>query len=100
MRLTAALLRGDRPVDCATCERTANGTDDRTEDTTADNLVTHDGTADATGNYSIMVPLGNGSNTFKVTTSDAFGQSITGEISPVTWSANPPTVVNTPPKTA
>jgi len=57
-------------------------------------------TADGTGNYSIMVPLGDGSNTFKVTTSDAFGQSITGEISPVTWSANPPTVVNTPPKTA
>ncbi|APW59132.1 dockerin type I domain-containing protein [Paludisphaera borealis] len=56
-------------------------------------------TADATGNYSIMVPLGDGSNTFKVTTADAFGQSITGQISPVTWSANPPTVTNTPPTT-
>jgi Dockerin type I domain/Bacterial Ig-like domain len=57
-------------------------------------------TADATGNYSIMVPLGDGSNTFKVTTADAFGQSISGQISPVTWSANPPTVINTPPKTS
>jgi hypothetical protein len=56
-------------------------------------------TADANGNYSIMVPLGDGSNTFKVTTSDSFGQSISGDISPVTWSADPPTVVNTPPTT-
>lgn len=55
-------------------------------------------TADATGNYSIMVPLGDGSNTFKVTTADAFGQTISGQISPVTWSANPPTVTNTTPK--
>ena len=53
-------------------------------------------TADASGNYSIMVPLGNGSNTFKVTTKDAFGQSISGQIAPVTYSLNPPTVVNTP----
>ncbi len=54
-------------------------------------------TADASGNYSMMVPLGNGSNTFDVTTRDAFGQSISGQISPVTYSANPPQVVNTPP---
>ena len=53
-------------------------------------------TADASGNYSIMVPLGNGSNTFKVTTMDALGQSISGQIAPVTYSANPPRVVNTP----
>ena len=53
-------------------------------------------TADASGNYSIMAPLGNGSNTFDVTTQDAFGQSISGQISPVTYSANPPKVVNTP----
>ena len=53
-------------------------------------------TADASGNYSIMVPLGNGSNTFNVTTQDAFGQSISGQIAAVTYSANPPTVVNTP----
>ncbi|MGA2702146.1 MAG: Ig-like domain-containing protein [Isosphaeraceae bacterium] len=53
-------------------------------------------TADASGNYSIMVPLGNGSNTFNVTTMDAFGQSISGQIAPVTYSASPPQVVNTP----
>jgi hypothetical protein len=58
------------------------------------------GSADASGNYSIMVPLGNGSNTFKVTSTDAFGQSISGQISPVTWSANPPTVTNTVPSTS
>src|SRR5271157_1459319 len=54
-------------------------------------------TADASGNYSIMVPLGNGSNTFNVATTDAFGQSISGQIAPVTYSTNPPTVVNTHP---
>jgi len=53
-------------------------------------------TAAASGNYSIMVPLGNGSNTFNVTTKDAFGQSISGQIAAVTYSTNPPTVVNTP----
>lgn len=53
-------------------------------------------TASSTGAYSINVPLGNGSNTFDVTTKDAFGQSISGQIAPVTYSANPPTVVNTP----
>ncbi len=54
-------------------------------------------TADATGAYSINVQLGDGPNTFRVTTADSFGQSITGNISPVTWMANPPSVVNTPP---
>ncbi len=46
-------------------------------------------TADSTGAYSIMVPLVSGSNTFTVTTHDAFGQSISGSISPVVYS--PPT---------
>lgn len=41
-------------------------------------------TADETGNYSIMVPLGAGVNSFRVTTQDAFGQSISGGIEPVT----------------
>ncbi len=41
-------------------------------------------TADETGNYSIMVPLAVGENSFRVTTQDAFGQSITGGIEPVT----------------
>jgi len=57
-------------------------------------------TSDAAGNYSINVQLGDGPNTFKVATSDSFGQTISGQISPVTWMANPPTVVNTPPPTA
>ncbi len=49
------------------------------------------------GNYSVDVPIGDGSNTFSVTTSDAFGQSITGNIAPVYYSTNPPRVVNTVP---
>jgi hypothetical protein len=53
-------------------------------------------TADASGNYSIYVPLGNGSNTFQVTTTDAFGQTISGTIAPVTYSTNPPQVINSP----
>ena len=43
-------------------------------------------TADSTGAYSIMVPLVSGSNTFTVTTKDAFDQSISGSISPVVYS--------------
>jgi hypothetical protein len=43
-------------------------------------------TANSTGAYSIMIPLVPGSNTFKVTTLDQFGQSITGAISPVVYS--------------
>ncbi len=39
-----------------------------------------------TGAYSIMVPLVTGSNTFTVTTVDAFGQSISGAITPVVYS--------------
>ncbi len=44
--------------------------------------------ADATGRYSIQVPLVEGSNTFVVTASDAFGQSITGSIAPITQKPN------------
>jgi hypothetical protein len=46
-------------------------------------------TADSTGAYSILVPLVMGSNTFTVSTLDAFGQNITGSITPVVYS--PPT---------
>jgi hypothetical protein len=53
-------------------------------------------TVDSTGKYSIWVPLGSGSNTFQVATSDAFGQSITGQIAPVTYTLNPPQVINNP----
>jgi hypothetical protein len=42
-------------------------------------------TADSTGNYSITVPLASGLNTFKVTVTDAFGQVITGTLTPVTY---------------
>jgi hypothetical protein len=45
--------------------------------------------ADSTGAYSIMVPLVSGSNTFTVSTLDAFGQNITGSITPVVYA--PPT---------
>ncbi len=43
-------------------------------------------TADSSGNYSIIVPVTTGSNTFTVTTMDGFGQSISGAISPVVYS--------------
>jgi hypothetical protein len=46
-------------------------------------------TADAQGNYSITVPLGEGSNIFQVTTLDAFGQSISGTLAPVNYSPAP-----------
>ncbi len=49
------------------------------------NGATTTATADSTGAYSIMVPLISGSNTFTVTTQDGFGQSISGEISPVVY---------------
>lgn len=53
-------------------------------------------TADGSGDYSINVPLGDGSNTFKVTTTDAFGQVISGQIAPVTYTTNPPQAVTSP----
>jgi Dockerin type I domain len=47
-------------------------------------------TADSTGAYSILVPLVPGSNGFTVTTHDAFGQSITGTITPVAYDPSSP----------
>jgi hypothetical protein len=41
-------------------------------------------TADSAGNYSITVPLALGSNTFTVTSTDSFGQNISGSLTPVT----------------
>ena len=57
-------------------------------------------TADSkTGAYSIMVPLVTGSNTFTVTTMDAFGQSITGAITPVVFSPTSATSPTSPTST-
>jgi Dockerin type I domain len=56
-------------------------------------------TADSTGAYSIMVPLVSGSNTFTVTTHDGFGQSISGQISPVAYDPNSPTTAPSPTST-
>jgi hypothetical protein len=64
----------------------------------ANHNATTTATADSTGAYSIMVPLVSGSNTFTVTTKDAFGQSISGSISPVVYS--PTSAANTPGTTA
>lgn len=47
-------------------------------------------TADATGNYTLNVTLGDGSNVFNVKSVDPFGQTITGTLSPVTYQSNPP----------
>jgi hypothetical protein len=52
---------------------------------TANQVPSTTTTADASGNYSITVPLAVGSNTFQVTSKDAFGQTITGALSPVTF---------------
>jgi hypothetical protein len=40
-------------------------------------------TADGSGNYTITVPLARGSNTFQVSSTDGFGQTITGSIQPI-----------------
>ncbi len=46
-------------------------------------------TADSLGNYSIEIPMAPGTSTFQVTTMDAFGQTISGTISPVTYQTQP-----------
>jgi hypothetical protein len=45
-------------------------------------------TATSTGTYSINLPLLTGSNTYSVSTSDAFGQTITGAINAITYNPN------------
>ena len=53
-------------------------------------------TADASGNYVINETLALGTSTFQVTVTDAFGQTISGQIAPVTFTTQPvSTVVNT-----
>jgi hypothetical protein len=61
----------------------------------SNNGATTTAKSDSTGAYNIMVPLVSGSNTFKVTTSDGFGQSISGQISPVVYS--PPSATSPAP---
>ncbi|HWE38323.1 MAG TPA: dockerin type I domain-containing protein [Isosphaeraceae bacterium] len=51
----------------------------------AGNGQTYTATADAAGNYAITVPLVPGSDTFHVTTADAFGQAISGNLTPVVY---------------
>ncbi|HZW34766.1 MAG TPA: dockerin type I domain-containing protein [Isosphaeraceae bacterium] len=60
----------------------------------SNNGATTTTTANSTGAYSIMVPLVSGSNTFTVTTQDGFGQSISGQISPVVY--DPPSTTTVP----
>ena len=57
-------------------------------------------TADSKGAYNVYATLGDGSNTFKVTTLDAFGQSISGTIAPVTFQTNPAVIATTLNQTA
>jgi hypothetical protein len=52
------------------------------------NAPTATTTADLNGNYILHVTLGNGDNTFNVSAKDAFGQTVSGQISPVTYSVN------------
>lgn len=51
-------------------------------------------TADDKGNYALTVKLAEGQNTFKVTTVDAFGQTITGTLAPVTYNTSPPVTMS------
>lgn len=55
--------------------------------------------ADPSGNYNLNPGLANGSNTFRVTTLDSYGQSVSGTIQAVIRNNNPPpqlsSVVNT-----
>jgi hypothetical protein len=48
-------------------------------------------TADASGHFSVQETLGDGSNTFAVTSTDSFGQVISGNIAPITYSTTAPT---------
>lgn len=51
-------------------------------------------TADASGNYSVILQVVAGTDTFQVSTLDAFGQAISGKLSPVTY--NPTAATITP----
>jgi len=58
-------------------------------------------TADAKGHYDLVSHLGDGVNSFRVTATDGFGQTISGLIAPVTYSINAaPSVTSPSPTTA
>ena len=57
-------------------------------------------TSNSLGNYSITVPLLTGSNTYNVTTTDAFGQTIQGAINSITYSPSSIAVSSTAPAPA
>jgi len=46
--------------------------------------------ADLSGNYVVEATLADGNNLYRVVARDAFGQEITGVLSPVTWKSDPP----------
>lgn len=56
----------------------------------ANKLAPATATTDASGNYSIVIGLADGVNTFQVTSKDGFGQSISGTLSPVTYTVDAP----------
>ena len=58
---------------------------------TAGQVPTVTTTADASGKFSAQVALADGSNTFTVTATDSFGQTISGNIAPITYSTSAPT---------
>jgi hypothetical protein len=45
-------------------------------------------TANSTGNYTVTLPLLTGANTYNVTTTDGFGQTISGSINTITYNPN------------
>jgi hypothetical protein len=51
----------------------------------AQRVATVTTTADAAGNYSLDLALAPGTNTFRVTSTDPFGQTISGQIAPVVY---------------
>ena len=56
--------------------------------------------ADAAGNYTISPSLAYGSNTFRVTTKDGYGQGVSGTIQAVIRNNNPPPQLSTTPTIA
>ncbi len=58
----------------------------------ADKMPAVTSTADASNKYGIFLTLSQGSNTYKVTSTDSFGQSITGTIDPIVYNPSLPSL--------